>query len=217
MRYTSKMENYIPLVPPIDKPYIELTKAEAKEYFEWFISHIDERADYLRMKVAEDFNIPIDELNFSVASLKTIWKWFLGIAEIKKTHRYNWNQPIGSFSVKVKPFIKYVMCEPQKELSVFSYFVLRDIGMYVGKVFKSNYPILEWTFKTKPKNYISVNEPLLVGFVDDNPLYPKPFYPDLEPISFVEGCALNLLDRTHHEDDLYELCLRWIEWIPREK
>lgn len=214
MRFTKKMENYVPLVPPIVKNYIDFSDAEAKEYFEWFLSHIDERSDYLRSKVADDLSISIDELNYSIDSLKIVWNWFLGIAEVKKCSQNIFSHSFGLFSDKYNVTTNMIN-DGQSELTVFTYYVLRDIGMYIGKVFKINFPILEWSYKTKPKNYISVNEPLLIGFVDNNPTYPKPFYPDLEPISFVESCALNLLDKSHHPDDLYNQCLKWIKWIPK--
>ena len=87
--------------------------------------------------------------------------------------------------------------------------------MYIAKVFCVNYPVLKWTIKSRPKNYVSVNEPLPVGFVDDQPDYPKPFHPDLEPISLVRRCALNIFDGTQHEDDLYQWCLHYVKWIPK--
>lgn len=214
MNYSRSRNSYIPLIPPIDKPYTELTKIEAKMYFEWYMSHIDERTEYLRTIVAEDLSISIDKLDFSVLSLKLIWKWFLSVVEVRKVSFKELTHGLWPFSDKIAIDHQHLFHEPQIRLGTFSYFVLRDIGMYVGKMFVINYPALQWTFKTKPKNYISVNEPLLVGFIDDNPIYPKPFYPDLEPISFAEGCALNVIDHTQHEDDLYNLCMKWIAWIP---
>ena len=216
MRLTKNMKNYIPLVPPIDKPYIEMTKDEAQAYFDWYMEHIDERADYLREKVAEGLSLPLDSLDFSLESLKPIWKWFLSVAEITKTPRSEIRLMKKALKGHPKSFIRSMTADSKKRLGLFTKYVLRDIGMYAGKMFTTNYPSLNWTFKTTPKNYISVNEPLLVGFIDDDPSYPKPFHPDFEPISYAEYCALNILDNTQHEDDFYNVCIRFTKWVPNE-
>ena len=210
------MRGYIPLIPPIDKPFVDLSATEVEVYFDWFLSHIDERTSYLCEKIAKDMNISITNFDYSVESLKLVWKWFLSVAELAKTPRIEILKMKQAFPKMPNSFINQLIGTNRVELSVFSHFVLRDIGMYLGKVLKQNYPVLQWTVKTTPKNYISINEPLLVGFVDDNPQYPKPFYPDLEPVSFVEGCALNILDGTQHEEDLYNMCVKWIRWIPKD-
>ena len=208
----NELLDYVPLIPNIDKPYANLSKKEAEAYLEWFVSHIDERANYIKHIISVGLDVPDSLLNFSFESLKIVWRWFLTVAETsplqsKKTGN---NTLLGK-----KTFVNHVLNEAECDFSVQTYYIIRDIGMYVAKVFLNNYPNLEWTIKTKPKNYISVNEPLLVGFVDDNPMYPKPFFPDLEPISFVRGCAINLLYGAPHDDDLYNQCLRWEKWIPR--
>lgn len=215
MKLSKKAKNYVPLIPPIQKSFVDFTKDEAQEYFKWFLDHIDERCDYLILKISGEMNFSNEKIDYSVESLKTVWKWFLMNAEIIKRHNKIRNSFFNEQKKHTDTFINAVLDEGDCELSVFTHYMIRDIGMYLGKVLKSNYPILEWTFKTKPKNYISVNEPLLIGFVDDNPSYPKPFYPDLEPIAFVRGCAINLLDGSYHEDDLFNVCMKWIKWIPQ--
>lgn len=84
MKISENQKKYTPLIIPVDKPFEKLTKKEGKEYFDWFISHVDERSDYLRQKVSEGLNIPIESLDFSIESLIFIWRWFLKIVELKK-------------------------------------------------------------------------------------------------------------------------------------
>ena len=198
MKITKNMKNYDPLVIPLNKPIEELTLKETREYFEWYLSHIDERSDYLREKVSQGLNISVDQLDFSFESLKLIWKWFLEVAELEKT----------SFDFFKK--------NQQKDFSVFTHYVIRDIAMYVGKLFTMNSPIIKWTFITKPKSYVYVNEPILIGFIDDDPDYPKPFHPDLNPLALVHICALSIMDNEQMENDLFDDCLRWKNWIPNE-
>ena len=198
LKITKNMKNYDPLVIPLNKPIEELTLKETREYFEWYLSHIDERSDYLREKVSQGLNISVDQLDFSFESLKLIWKWFLEVAELEKT----------SFDFFKK--------NQQKDFSVFTHYVIRDIAMYVGKLFTMYSPIIKWTFITKPKSYVYVNEPILIGFIDDDPDYPKPFHPDLNPLALVHICALSIMDNEQMENDLFDDCLRWKNWIPNE-
>ena len=81
MKISENQKKYIPLIIPVDKPFEELSKAEAKAYFDWFISHVDERSEYIKQKVSEGLNMPIGSLDFSIESLIFIWRWFLKIAE----------------------------------------------------------------------------------------------------------------------------------------
>ena len=198
MKMTKKMKNYIPLVPPLAKPFEEFSDDEVEQYFEWFTEHVDERAEYLREKVATEMCVDINKLDYSAESVKIIWKWFLGVAEIEKPNLLR--KMFTGKTYNAYPF------------DVFTHYVIRDIGMYISKIFLK-YPSIHWTVKTKPKNYVSVNRPLLVGFVDDNPEYPKPFHPDLEPISFVEGCVVNILYGDQNENDLYNYCVKWLDWV----
>ena len=85
MKISNAQKNYIPLLIPIDKPFIKLTPEEAKEYFDWFIMHVDERSEYLKQKVAENLRLDTNKIDFSLDSLIYIWRWFLSVAELNKT------------------------------------------------------------------------------------------------------------------------------------
>lgn len=215
MIITENMRNYSPLVPPIEKTYSEFTKKEADRYFDWFLSNVDERADYLVKKVSEGINIPIEKLNFTLESLIPIWKWFLSVAEIAKTSDEDLKMIEASLKGMPAPCVNHMIKSFEKKLSLFSEYVLRDIAMYVSKMFISNYPCLKWRVKYTPKRYIYVNQPIIVGFIDDNPDYPKPYFPDLEPIDLVRLAALRLINgRTVSENDLYDSCKEWVGWVP---
>lgn len=214
MKLTKNMKNYNPLIIPLDKPVEELTKKEAKWYFDWFLANINERSEYLKKKISNDLEYPIEKIDNSFESLRIVWKWFLNIAEVSRTTWRVFDETKKESLGHLQNIEEHIMKGSGKDLTVFTRYVLRDIGMYVGKVFIENSPFIEWTYRTTPKTYISVNEPILVGFIDDNPNYPKPFYPDLNPIALVEVCALNILDKTQQADDLYNTCVKWKNWLP---
>jgi hypothetical protein len=214
MKISRKMKEYLPLPIPLDKPFCELNEREAREYFDWFLAHIDERADYLREKVSAGLGIPIERLDFSVESAKPIWRWFLSVAELSYTPKSMLKRIEGAPEGQPRSFIDHFLEQSQRELSLFTEYVLRDVGMYVAKMFVSHHKTLYWTQKHTPKNYVSVNEPLIMGFIDDNPSYPKPFSPALEPIDFARTPAMRLFSNTQNENDLYDLCKKWEALIP---
>ena len=57
MKMSENQKKYVPLIISVDKPFEELSKTEAKAYFDWFISHVDERSEYIRQKVSEGLNM----------------------------------------------------------------------------------------------------------------------------------------------------------------
>lgn len=215
LKMSKNQKNYSPLIIPIDKAFCELSEREAQEYFEWFLDHIDERSEYLRSKVAERLNISIETINYSFESLKLIWKWFLLVAEVSKTPNPILKKLEKSLRGSPRSFVDHMLEQSKEELSVFTEYVLRDIGMYLGKVFISNYPILKWTYRVSPRSDVHCNLPLIVGFIDNS--YSKPFHPELEPIDLARTPAMNLFDNTQKESDLFEWCKKWEKWVPVNK
>lgn len=214
VKISENQRKYIPLIPPINKPFEELSKEEAKAYFDWFIGHVDERSEYIRQKVSEGLNVPINSLDFSLESLIYIWRWFLEIAELQKTPRAVLREIRRELKAagESKEFIKDVLRERSVELSIFSRYVIRDIGMYVGKMFVSNFPSLRWDYHTNTSKDSFANMPQIFGFVNTN--YNPPFEEQFEPIHYTEMQASNLFDNSQNENDLYDICMKWVQCIP---
>lgn len=215
MKISENQKKYIPLIIPVDKPFEELSKAEAKAYFDWFISHVDERSEYIKQKVSEGLNMPIGSLDFSIESLIFIWRWFLKIAELKRIPKTVLNDIRKELKANGEPkeFIEDMVREHSVELSAFSRYVIRDIGMYVGKMFVTNFRTLRWDYHTDTKKDSFANMPQIFGFVDTT--YNPPFEEQFEPIHYTEMQASNLFDNSQNESDLYNICMRWVQWIPK--
>jgi hypothetical protein len=216
MKMSENQKTYEPLIIPIDKPFEKLSKKETKAYFDWFISHIDERSEYIRQKVSKSLNIAIESLDYSIESLLPIWRWFLQIAEVNKTPKDVLKQIKNELLQRgeQKEFIEDILRERATELSVFSRYVVRDIGMYVGKMFVTNYSALRWDYHTNTKRDSFANMPQIFGFVNTD--YDPPFQFEFEPIHFTEMHAEKVTDDTQDENDLYNICKRWSKWIPEE-
>ncbi len=209
--------NYIPLLLPLDKPFEKLNKKEAKQYFDWFVSHIDDRAEYLREKVSEGLSISPSTVQYSIDSFIPVWQWFMKSAIIQTTSKLRLIQLRNELKKQHEPkeFIDDMVRANSKELSLISLYMLRDIGMFVGKVFIYNYPVLKWGYHTNTKQDSFANIPQVFGFI--NTSYNPPFEMQFDPIHYAEMSASNLLDGTASSSDLYNDCLRWIKWIPNNK
>lgn len=207
---------YKPLIIPINKPFEKLSKKEANNYFEWFVAHIDERADYIREIISLDLDISIDVLDFSLPSLVYIWRWFLNVVEIDKTPRSTLKAIRKELKSngESKEFISDMLRENEQELSIFSRYIIRDIAMYVGKMFVSNFPVLRWDYHTDTAKDSFANIPQIFGFIDD--AYSPPFEEQFDPIHYVEMVASNIFDNTQTETDLYDMYIRWMKWIPNK-
>ena len=119
--------------------------------------------------------MPIGSLDFSIESLIFIWRWFLKIAELKRIPKAVLNDIRKELKANGEPkeFIEDMVREHSVELSAFSRYVIRDIGMYVGKMFVTNFRTLRWDYHTDTKKDSFANMPQIFGFVDTT--YNPPF------------------------------------------
>ena len=195
------------LVPPLGLNFRSMTSKQAKKNFEWFMSIKQQRIEYLRMKCAGDLKISPECLDLRAESLIYIWRWFLKTALIEKTPQ----DEVEEMKVKYAKFGDTWVSH--EKFSVATHYIIRDIGIYLGDVFISVNGVIEWNFITKPKNYVHVNKPLLIGFIDNR--YTPAFNRDFEPIASVHTQALKIIKETPNETDLYELCKKWITYIPQ--
>ena len=199
LRFSKDVE-YDLLVPPYGQDYYSMTPKQVRENFEWFISKIPERIDYLINRCAKDLKISVNEFDFSPDSLKLIWRWFLKVALTEKVSKNQLDEMEKHWGHlgEASHMISY------EQLTVATQFIVRDIGMYLGEVFTKEYRgIITWGYFMKPKNEVSAKRPVLLGFYYEkiDPQYSMPF----EPIRATEGIAGNLLTKTQKESDLYDL------------
>lgn len=203
MYWQKKQIDYDILIPPINKPIAEFNKYETDNYFNWFIEKIPERLDYLKFKCSTDLGIQEDLIDLSPESLIVIWDWFLKIVEIEDNQNYN----PGIF-VSIS----------NKQLTLESEYIIRDIAMYVGETFIRNVNGIKWSYNKPPKMDVNDNMPLLAGFMFKNckTLFKTKqvinnFQEVFEPVGMVRVQALKILDNTQNRNDLYNLFSIWLE------
>ena len=174
-------------IPPINKPSALLNSDETKKYFKWYIAKIPERLCYLSRKISEELGINESQISRFPESLVIVWKWFLSVAQTEKT------------------------VSNGLQLDMQTEYIIRDIGMYLGELFNSQYKSINWSYFETPKTDFFVNKPVLIGF-KDNSVSP-PFDAVFEPIHMVRVQACKILFNQQSNDDLLKLYYKWAEKV----
>ena len=193
MFWHTKKPEYEIVVPPLSKPFKQLSKTEAQAFFDWHMSKLEERIDYLRTHTKLN-------LDYSPKSLVPLWKWFLKRAEIEDTPQARLQTLEQKLTQASSPFTETVLRENARQLSFETECIIRDIAMYLGEMFVKSHPSVYWGFYTTPKTDIFVNHPLLLGF--PNSTFPERSGVPFEPVHMARVKALRLLDGTAAGDDL---------------
>ncbi len=207
--FRSKIDiEYDLLVPPLGLDFQNMTPKQAKENFDWFISKIPERMEYLRNRCATDINVPLECLDYSPESLNIVWSWFIKIARTEKTPKEEVSQMERSVGKLGEHWII------RERLTVASQFVLRDIGMYLGETYIKSYNDIYWSYFTKPKNEVIVNRPVLFGFyyVDPENKYPPTNMP-FDPIGILDYEGHKIISKMQKEGDLYDVFTERLKYI----
>ena len=196
------------LVPPQGINYGEMTPKQAKESFEWFVEKIPERMEYFRNRCAKDLKISVEQLDYSRESLVLVWQWFLKTARREKTPKEQLEKMKQNAQIFGPSFINY------EQFTVATHFIIRDIAMYVGQYWISNYPQLYWTYKTKPKDSVTVNQPIISGLRTSYKGKEKVI--SFAPLHMVGVQAANIFDKSAKKNDLLKVIMFWEQYIPND-
>lgn len=187
------------LIPKLDKSIYKLTEKEAAAYFEWFMDQVPERVAYVSQVCAKELHISVKRMDCSPKSLVLLWKWFRKRAETEPV--------ILTEEEKKQPGYGDGMFRNERQLTLETEYILRDIGMYLGETFRKNHPQIYWTYYTEPKRDFFANHPLLKGFVDMTT--GVPFYAEFEPIHMAGVQASKILSKKSEDTDLLHIYTIW--------
>ena len=140
-------------------------------------------------------------MNCTPESLHLLWKWFLQRAETESVVYVDEEKHNNKISNSI--------WRKEKQLTLETEYILRDIGMYLGETFRKNHPNIYWTYYTKPRKDFFVNHPILKGFVDRT--FNQPFEACFEPIHMAKIQATKVMDKTAKTVDLLNLYSIWAE------
>lgn len=178
---------YIYMDPPFEHCKFDLfSKKQASEYFEWYT-----KQSFLRINLLQEYinttTIEKVELDFSDYSLIPLWEWYENFVLL--------NDEINTKTVSIDNG------EP-----LFSNEVLKialDVSFYFAELFIKHNSSVKWGYFTKPKNRISVNKPVLLGFKYDK---------CLDPRLIVENCSYRSL-KVKNSDALYDIYNNWLVFL----
>jgi hypothetical protein len=200
MRHWHPQEfTYDILIPKLDKSIFALTEEEAEAYFQWFMERVPERVAYVSKVCASELGISEDRLDCSPESLVLLWRWFILRGKTETVPEPEDRQ--------LKNTQKSAIARIERQLTLETEYIIRDIGMYFGETLRKNNSSLYWTYYTTPTTDFYQNHPLLMGFISrkGESVFKMPF----EPIHMAHVQGVNLLDNSAKETDLLKVYNFW--------
>ncbi|GEK35703.1 hypothetical protein [Kurthia sibirica] len=165
--------NYPYMYPPFNlKDFESMSLGEAQQYFDWYTAEIPSRMRFLKQMIAGKF-----ELDFSSKSLIPLFTWYLTtinrykLSDSELHEKLTWFRHQNELSYEVAEI--QLLSNPI-DIMLEDYALAMDIAIYYGEVLIHNYPQVGWTFFTKPKSFVHLNEPILdviddTGYLRKNP------------------------------------------------
>ncbi|KWX87560.1 hypothetical protein AMQ83_12345, partial [Paenibacillus riograndensis] len=141
-------------------PFEIMTKKQARQHFDWFISQIPTRIEALIAHYVETLGGRKEELNLSQESLINLWKWFIQRIEMVPKTKEELEKDIDA----VPDWLKAEVANNTLKFSELTSSLIIDVGIYFGSVFLNEMRTLEWGVIYKPKNHVDINRPVITGF-----------------------------------------------------
>ena len=156
-------------VPPFTFDSFEaLTPKQSKELFQWYVNDIPFRLQQLQIYLDEETSGKI-QLTKSKESLVSLWNWFSTTIRTRKRSETELQEELNTVPEWLHPFI---IADDQK-FTLESVVVGMDISIYFAEVFIQFHPEVKWGYFTKPKKRVSVNEPVILGFINGMEMNPR--------------------------------------------
>lgn len=192
---------YPMMEPPFPvQDFKEMTKKEAQQNFDWFISQIPNRINLLKTMVEYTKYKSSERLDLSEESLIDIWSWF--IPHVKTVQRSS--EEMKNLLKGVPDGLHSSIIENQSyTLSKETKILVVDVAIYFAEVFTHSCPTIKWGFITKPKSFLHVNKPVLLGFK----------YDELDPVQIVYNLTSRVSDGNKEIKQLQRLFHIWKEKI----
>lgn len=185
------------MMPPFEHvDFVDMKKKEAQQYFEWYTSQVQNRINYLKKLLEEDGIVDI--LDYSPASLISLWEWYENIIKIVP-------KDADEYQKEISEYPKWM--ESEILTTKVSYETLKyslDVSMYFAEVvIRNSGGKIKWGYFTSPKKRMSVNEPTLLGFKANM---------DLNPRLIILNCTRRS-SREKLNTRLYDVFITWMDYI----
>lgn len=196
------------IYPVLKKPfpfdsYRSLTEKQARELFDWYISMIPERVAVLNDLFSGYFHcsVPFD---YSLESLDPVWNAFKPhIETVTKSEEQRRKEMEGAPEWVIESDLK-----DRRFPSPETLLVAMDLAMYLGETLVRNFPGLHWGFVTKPKSYVSVNRPVILGLKQNLAI---------DPFTKIHVMCLDIVRPSQDERGLREMVDVWKVHFPEPR
>ena len=187
------------LESPIDKDsFDEFTKKEASIYFEWYMNSIDKRIKYLENYINAGGNSIV--MDYGVDSLVSVWGWYEKTIKVEHFTQIE----LKKEAMKYPDWLRDEIMSDDTKIADETLAICSDLAIYFAEVLRRNKSdILYWGYYTKPKNRMSVNEPVLLGFVKGT---------ELDPRRVLYNCTLHSIEKSD-ENMLKDLYYIWMSYV----
>jgi len=181
-----------PLMDPpfAPKPIPEMSKAEAKQHFDWFIAQSESRRRLLLSAFRANSGANAD-LDYSAESLVPLWQWVARFFEAVEPSASEKARASAGLPAQLRGITL-----DMRDLSTETKCLCVDIGFYVAELYMRRYPQVHWllwTRKSGPFQY-----PVLSGFKLP-----------LEPTALPSGCAWSVIRGNRSDRLLLEKYQLW--------
>jgi hypothetical protein len=149
---------YPGIEPPLgSKPFQEMTKAEARQTFEWFVARSETRRQIL-IDAVRATGGDADRLDYTPQSLVPLWSWAMFHMQDRETTEEEREAFYARVQEPLRGVIKYDRTDTAGTRQL-----IMDIGFYVAEVFMRKYPQqVKWALWTRKAG--PYNQPYLTGF-----------------------------------------------------
>lgn len=144
--------------PPYHLKFREMSRNQAREYFEWFQRQIPIRINILARYIQSFPQYHDWKSTFTLDSIEDLGAWFIDLASTRKRSQ----KEINDIYANSPPWFKNVQI-PEYDLSNETISLAIDVGMYLSQVMVKNVENLHWKMVSKPLNHIDYQQPVLFG------------------------------------------------------
>lgn len=195
------MENidYSLMISPIEHTgFRTLSKTQAKQYFEWYVGQSESRINQLSQYI-QSMQETAFRCDYTPQSFVALWEWFESqISTVEKSAE--------EYEAELERFPFWMHESISREtLSIKTLALITDISFYFAETFVICNPTIHWGYFTKPKNEVSVNMPVLMGFQANM---------KLDPRRIVHVCASESCE-VREKNRLLNAYKTWLEYIAK--
>ncbi len=174
-------------------PFGDMSKKQADQYYQWFLTEKEHRIQQLEQYVKQSTNnISLDK---EPDSLIDLWEWFEGNIEWENKTEQELHNELDGQPNWMRP---HILAETRK-MTVLTLALGMDISIYFGETLIYNNPSIYWGYKTSPKKLDGVNRPILLGFKGEVCVY---------PYTLIQVCIRKSTEHKN-KNQLYDLYNTW--------